>query len=344
MAMMAGRYSRQELFAGIGVEGQAKLNRSRALLVGCGALGSVIAEILVRAGIGSLAIADRDYLEESNLQRQSLFTERDWREGLPKAVAAVRHLREINGSVDLTDHVSDVDSANIEQLLVDRDFILDGTDNFETRYLLNDASWKCNVPWIYGACVGSYGLCFAFVPGRTPCLRCLLGKMPPPGCSPTCDTAGVIGSIVHLVAAFEAAEALKIATGNMDRLNSRLLTFDMWENRIAGLELAQLPPEPQCPTCALHRYEHLSGGLNARLQILCGSNAVQLRPGQPGTVDFAALAKRLSSQARVTYNDFLLKAAIDELEIALFKDGRAILRGVRDLEKAKQLYARYIGT
>jgi len=342
--MTENRYSRQILFSGIGSEGQARLGRSRVLLVGCGALGSVLAEIMVRAGIGSLALADRDYVDESNLQRQSLFTEQDWKAGLPKAVAAARHLRDINSAVELEDHVVDVTPDTIEPLLDKRDLILDGTDNFEARYLINDASLKFRIPWVYGACVGAYGLCYAFVPGRTPCLRCVLEKMPPPGSSPTCDTVGVIGPIVHLVAAFETAEALKILAGRLDRLNPRMITADLWENRVAPFDLSAVRPDPDCPACGRGNYEFIAGAHRARVQTLCGSNAVQFWRADAGEVPLESIARRLHALGPVTENEYLLRAQVDEIEIAMFRDGRTIVRGVRDMEEAKRAYARFIGS
>jgi adenylyltransferase/sulfurtransferase len=313
------------------------------LLVGCGALGSVVAEILVRAGIGRLTIADRDYVDESNLQRQSLFTEADSRDALPKAVAAVRHLREINSSVELVERVADVNAGSVEALVRNEHIILDGTDNFEARFLLNDASLQWNIPWIYGACVGSYGICLAFVPGHTPCLRCVLEQLPPPGSSPTCDTVGVIGPIVHLVAGLQSAEALKILTGNLNQLNQKLVTFDVWENRIGALDLARLERNGECPACGQRNLEFLEGAREARAQSLCGRDAVQIRRSATQPVDFRAIAERLTSLGAVRYNDFLLRAQVGEFEIALFRDGRGIVRGTHDLDEAQRIYAKYIG-
>lgn len=337
------RYSRQILFPGIGAEGQAKLRQGHVLLVGCGALGSILAEILVRAGVGKLRLADRDYVDETNLQRQALFTEQDCLSGLPKAVAAARHLREINSQVEVETFVADVDSRNIGLLLQPAGLILDGTDNFETRYLLNDASLKYGIPWVYGACVGAYGLCAAFLPGEPPCLRCLLREMPPAGSSPTCDTSGVLGPIVHAVAAMEAAEALKILTGNTRHLSRKLTTIDLWENRVVSVDLSGLQPDPECPACGTHRFEFLSGTRQSRTESLCGSGAVQIRCREPLSIPFEELARRLEPQARVVYNEYLLKAQWDEIEIAQFRDGRAIVRGVHDVDEARRLYAKLIG-
>jgi len=337
------RYSRQVLFQPIGREGQEKLGRARVLLVGCGALGSVLAEILVRAGIGRLTLADRDYVDESNLQRQSLYTEADAREGLPKAVAAVRHLREINSAVEIVERIADVNAQSVASLVQEQDLILDGTDNFETRYLLNDASLKWNIPWIYGACVGSYGLCLAFLPGLTACLRCVLQQLPPPGSSPTCDTSGVVGPIVHLVAALQAAEALKILTGNLRQVNRKVVTVDVWENRVSTMDLSQLNRDGGSPACGQGRFEFLEGVHEAQTQALCGRNAVQIWRSSPRPVDFKPIAERLARLGPVQYNEFLLRAHVDNLEIALFRDGRGIIRGTQNSDEAQRIYAKYIG-
>ena len=340
---MTQRYSRQVLFPPIGAAGQEKLGRSRVLLVGCGALGSVVAEILARAGVGGLTLADRDYIDESNLQRQSLYTEDDCRQGLPKAVAAARHLAEINSEVALDPKVVDVNSRSMESLIPGHDLIIDGTDNFETRYLLNDASIKWNLPWIYGACVGSYGLCLAFVPGLTPCLRCVLEQLPAPGSSPTCDTGGVIGPIVHLVASLETAEAMKILTGNLEYLNRRIVTVDLWQNVIATLDLSQVERDAQCPACGQGKFEFLEGKFEGRGQFLCGRNAVQIWRESANELDLRSIAQRLSKTGTVRCNEFLLNAQVDGFEIALFRDGRGIVRGTEDLDEARRVYAKFVG-
>lgn len=342
--MPESRYSRQIIFPGIGSEGQAALRRSRVLLVGCGALGSVIAEILVRAGVGALTVADRDYVDETNLQRQSLFTEEDCRQSLPKAVAAARRLRAINSEVEIAEHVVDVDPETIEPLVRPADLILDGTDNFETRYLLNDAALAWEKPYIYGGCIGAYGLSIAIIPGLTPCLRCILEQMPPPGSSPTCDTAGVIGPIVHLVAALEAAEALKVLTGNLEKVNRKLVSVDLWENRMLALDLAGMGANPDCPACGRRRFEFLEGEQRTRTHSLCGRNAFQVRPAGSASLDLAAIARRLALQGKVSVNEFLLRADLGAFEIALFRDGRAIIRGTSDADEAKRVYAKFIGT
>jgi adenylyltransferase/sulfurtransferase len=337
------RYSRQVLFAPIGARGQEALGRSRVLLVGCGALGSVLAEILVRAGVGRLTLADRDYVDESNLQRQSLYTEEDASEAQPKAAAAARRLRAVNSRVALDARVADVGPANIEALAAGQDLILDGTDNFETRYLLNDASLRWGVPWVYGACVGGYGLAAAFVPGRTSCLRCVLRELPAPGSSPTCDTAGVIGPIVHLVAGLQAAEALKLLTGNRTSLSGRLVTVDVWENRVRALDISRNARDPRCPACGLGRFEFLSAGHERQARLLCGRNAVQVPSGSPLPVDLAAIAERLRRLGAVRCNEHLLTARVDAFEIALFRDGRSIVRGTDDPAEARRVHAKLIG-
>lgn len=340
---LSERYSRQALFRGIGWQGQERIRNSRVLLVGCGALGSVIAEILVRAGVGSITIADRDYVDESNLQRQSLFTEEDWREGIPKAIAAARHLGAINSTVQIQAAVMDVRAGTIGDLVSGRHVILDGTDNFETRYLLNDASLRWDIPWVYGACVGAYGISVAFVPHRTPCLRCLLELMPPPGSSPTCDTAGVIGPIVHLVAAMESTEALKLLTGQMDQLNRSMVSMDLWDNRYASLDISVRGRNPECPACGRGELEFLEGRMEGRAELMCGRNAVQISRSVPRPVDFAPVVKRLAPQGAVTQNAYLLKACVGGYEVALFRDGRAIIRGAKDIEEARGVYSKWIG-
>ncbi len=340
---MSERYSRQALFRGIGRQGQERIRNGRVLLVGCGALGSVIAEILVRAGVGSITIADRDYVDETNLQRQSLFTEEDWREGIPKAIAAERRLGAINSAVQIQAVVTDVRAGTIEDLVSGRHVILDGTDNFETRYLLNDASLRWDIPWVYGACVGAYGMCVSFVPHRTPCLRCLLELIPPPGSSPTCDTAGVIGPIVHLIAAMESAEALKLLTGQLDQLSRSIVSMDLWDNRYAALDLSGRDRNPDCPACGRGDLEFLEGRMEGRAEVMCGRNAVQISRSVPRPVDFAPIAERLASQGFVTHNAHLLRAAVGGLEVALFRDGRAIIRGARDIEEARGVYSKLIG-
>ncbi len=339
------RYSRQILFDGIGVEGQRRLRSARAVLVGCGAIGSVQADVLVRAGVGALRICDRDFVERDNLQRQMLFDEEDATADLPKAEAAARRLRRINSDVCIEAVACDVNHANIEQLADGFDLLLDGTDNFETRFLLNDLSVKTNRPWVYGAVVGSGGLSMAVAPGRTPCLRCLFPEAPPPDVSPTCDTAGVIAPAVHLVGALQAMEALKILTGRTDHLHGRLVEVDLWTGRFAAIDVSRAK-QKDCPCCGRRSFPFLSGERASSTTTLCGRNAVQVRPaGAAGTLDFDRIAERLAAVASgpLTQNPFLLRATIEGREIVLFRDGRAIIRGTEDEREARSFYAKYVG-
>jgi len=334
------RYSRQELFAGIGPEGQARLRRAGAVVVGCGALGSSLAETLVRAGIGRLSVVDRDFVEPSNLQRQSLFDEQDAAEALPKAVAAERRLRRLNGEVSVRGVVADLASDNADALVARHDLVLDGTDNFETRYLLNDACIRARIPWVYGACVGSYGLALAVRPGLTPCLRCLLGERPAPGSQPTCDTVGVVAPIVQVIAGVQAAEALKLLAGRSESLLPGLVSVDLWAGSFDVLDLRGRAPS--CPACTEGRFEALDQPAPA--VSLCGRDAVQIRPTSGVTVDLRALAARLSGSGAVRSNDHLVRFACDGAELVVFPDGRALVKGVADPTRARSLYARYVGS
>jgi molybdopterin/thiamine biosynthesis adenylyltransferase len=335
------RYSRQILFEGIGEAGQRRLGSSRVLVVGCGALGSAQAESLVRAGVGSVRIADRDFVEESNLQRQTLFTEADARERLPKAIAARRRLAEINSGVEVEAEVCDVSQSNVERLISACDVVLDATDNFATRYLINDACVKREVSWIYGAAVGSYGVTMTIRPRITPCLRCLFPDAPAAGSAPTCDTAGVIMPIISVVAAVQVSEALKLLTGQTERLHGSLMQFDVWQNDWRRLTLGS--PAPECPTCALNRFETLDAEAGDLLTVLCGRNAVQVRPRRATEVDLAALAERLKSSGEVKANEYLLRLRAGAYELTIFRDSRAIIQGTDDTSLARTLYARFVG-
>lgn len=342
--MTVERYSRQILFSGIGRAGQERLRESRAVVIGCGALGAMQAEMLARAGVGWLRLVDRDFVEESNLHRQVMFEERDAFERLPKAIAAAARVERINSEIEVDARVKDVNYANVEDLIGDAAVVLDGTDNFETRYLLNDAAVKLNKIWVYGAAVGSYGVQMTVLPRVTPCLRCVFPDAPAPGTMPTCDTAGVILPIIAAVAAYQVAEALKVLTGQTDKLHGRLLQFDVWENRTAQLHLGR--PAPNCPTCAEGRYEFLSARGGQLAVSLCGRNAVQVAPAPspaPVALDFAALAARLSRSGEVSYNRYLLKFAAEGCEMTVFPDARSIIKGTADPALARSLYAKYIG-
>jgi len=338
------RYSRQVLFQGIGASGQDRIRRSSVLVVGGGALGSMAAETLVRAGVMRLRLVDRDYVDESNLQRQSLYDERDLAEGLPKAVAAQRKLERINGDVEIEGRVEDVHAGNVIALFEGMDLVLDGTDNFETRYLLNDASVKTGVPWIYAACVGSYGMSFVVRPGVTACLRCLLEEEPPPGTSPTCDTAGVIAPAVHAVSAFQLAEALKILSGRTESLTGAVLSLDVWQGRADSFRPGG--KREDCPACGLGRLDYLAGASESQTVTLCGRNAVQLRPGRAAALALDEVAARLRESGEasdVVVNSYLLRGKLAGCELVLFADGRAIVQGTQDPAEARSLYARYVG-
>src|SRR5258705_4521478 len=338
---MIDRYSRQILFSGIGKEAQRQLLQSRALIIGCGALGSAHAESLARAGVGKLRIVDRDFVEASNLQRQTMFTERDADERIPKAVAAANHVREINGDIEVDSKIADVNHSNIEHLIDDCDVVLDGTDNFATRYLINDACVKHEINWIYGAAVGSYGVTMTIRPHQTACLRCVFEEAPPAASAPTCDTAGVIMPIINIVAAVQVSEALKIMTGRQDELHGALMQFDVWRNEWRKIHPGA--PSPTCMTCALGHYETLAPTSQDFAAVLCGRNAVQISPTQATAINFSSLADRLRSVGEVNFNKYLLRFRTGEFELTVFQDARSIIRGTDNISTARSLYAKYIG-
>lgn len=333
------RYSRQELFAGLGREGQGRIRAARVLVVGCGALGSTLAETMARAGVGALDVVDRDYVEETNLQRQSLFDEEDAACGLPKAVAAEARLRRINSGVRVRGIVADVTAGNVAGLLAEADLLLDGTDNFETRFLLNDACLRARKPWVYGACVAAHGLALAIRPGRSPCLRCVLGGPPDPASLATCDTAGVIAPIAQVIAGIQAGEALKLLAGREEALLPGLVSVDLWAGSFDVLDLRGRAPS--CPACARGEFE--AAGALAPAVVLCGRDAVQIRPAAPAALDLGALAARLEAVGDVLFNEHLVRFRSPEGELVVFRDGRAIVKGARDAAAARGLYARYVG-
>ena len=334
------KYSRQILFAGIGEKGQKRLMSASAVIVGCGAIGAATANLLVRAGIGRLRIVDRDFVEPSNLQRQTLFDECDAREALPKAVAAERKLRAVNSGVAVEGIVADLAPKNVEELLLGFDLILDGTDNFETRFLINDVAVKNHRPWIYAAAVGSYGLTMAIRPGRTPCLACLLeSDSPSQGLEETCDTIGVLGPIVNLIASLEVAEAMKLLTGCEEALHGRLISCDVWSGHFQSVRVAR---NPGCRACARREFVYLQGAAQPHIT-MCGRDSVQIHE-RNRVLDLGALRTRLApSVADVRHNEFLLCFRVPPYEMTVFADGRAILKGTRDPAVARTLYARYIG-
>ncbi len=338
---MIDRYSRQVLFNGIGTEGQRRLGESRALIIGCGALGSAQAESLARAGVGRLRIADRDFVEFSNLQRQTMFTESDARERLPKAIAAANHIGEINSEDEVEPEIVDVNHSNIERLIQDCDVVLDGTDNFATRYLINDACVKHKVNWIYGAAVGSYGVTMTIRPDVTPCLRCVFPEPPPAASAPTCDTAGVIMPIISVVSAMQVTEALKLLTAQRPDLHQSLMQFDVWRNEWRRVRLSEKAPD--CPTCALRRFDSLDAEQSEAAAVLCGRHAVQISPAQPARVDLVALSQKLQSSGEVKANNYLVRFRTGDFELTVFQDARSIIRGTDNVATARSLYAKYIG-
>jgi molybdopterin/thiamine biosynthesis adenylyltransferase len=332
------RYSRQIRFAALGEDGQQRIRAASVAIVGCGALGSIQAEAMARAGVGRLRLIDRDFVELSNLQRQFLFDESDAREGMPKAAAAASHLAGINSEVKLEPVIADLTPVNTAELLGDVDLILDGTDNFETRYLINDAAVNRGVPWIYGAAVGSYGLKLAIVPGRTACFRCVYPD-PPDGAQPTCETAGVLAAVTAAIAALQVGDALKILATGADSVAARLTTMDVWSGEIRQLD----PPsrDPRCPCCVDRRFTYLDPSRRIPTS-LCGRNAVQVHERRR-PIDLNALAAQLSPVGMVRANAFAVRVVLDVYEMTVFADGRAIIKGTSDFGIARKLYAQYVG-
>lgn len=337
------RYRRQVRFAPLGEQGQRRLLASRVLVCGCGALGSVSADLLVRAGVGLVRIVDRDFLESDNLHRQVLFDESDVAEELPKAVAAARRLGKINSGVTVEPVVADVSASTIRGLADDVDLIVDGTDNFETRYLLNDYAVAVGKPWVFGGCVGAEGQALAILPGETPCLSCLMPEPPPTEAQPTCETAGVIGPVVSVIAALQSVEALKILSGNRDAVNRRLAIVDLWGNQMRTIGVSRLTSEAACRTCGERDFPWLEGRRGASAVSLCGRNAVQLAPSAPGRVSLQELAAKLRDMGRVSVNEFLLRLEVGKYRLTVFADGRTIVGGTSDPAEAKVVHARYVG-
>jgi molybdopterin-synthase adenylyltransferase len=331
------RYSRQVLFRPIGKSGQRKLAAARVAIVGCGALGTNQAAALVRAGVGELLVIDRDFVEESNLQRQSLFDERDAAESLPKAVAAETRLKQANSHVKVRGIVADLNADNASDTLSGIDLLLDGTDNFETRYLLNDLSLRNGFPWIYGAAVGSYGITMTFVPGRGPCLACIFPE-PPSGVQPTCDTEGILSATASAVASIQVTEALKILAGDLNALHAKLISFDLWENRFQALDPGGAARG--CRACQSGDFAYLNGYGTAPIR-LCGRNSIQIHE-RNCPLDFAELERKLSLHGVVRFNNFVLKFSMPPYEMTIFQDGRAIVKGTEDIAIARELYARYV--
>lgn len=342
------RYRRQAAFAAIGKEGQRKLGASRVVVVGVGALGSVIAERLVRAGIGHIRLIDRDWVEWDNLPRQTLFIESDARNRVPKAIAAAEHLRAINSSISIDPVVSDLIPSNASELLSGFDLLLDGTDNFETRFLINDASLEFHVPWIHGGCIGATGQAMVCIPDETACFRCLMPEPMPADQQATCDSAGVVGPAITMVGGWQAMEAIKLLSGNAAATCRKLVTFDFWENEIRFIKLDPHRTGDGCPSCFQGKREFLRGDRFTNTQILCGRNAVQLQNPTNQSVDLKQLAKRLANLGTVNANPFLLRFERTEGEpvpflITVFRDGRGIVSGTEDPIVARRLFATWIG-
>ncbi len=338
------RYQRQYLFKPLGEEGQRKLCASRVAVIGCGALGSVIVNTLARAGVGFLRIIDRDFIEINNLHRQVLFDEIDIAKNLPKAVAAAEKIKQINSQITVEPLVCDVNFSNIEGFIRDVDLVMDGTDNFETRYLINDACVKLNKPWIYGACVGSQGLTMTIIPGETSCLRCVFETAPPPELSPTCDTAGIIAPAASVIASLQCTEAIKLLSGKKKDLAKSLFSFDVWNRETRSFRLENFKERTDCPCCKRHEFNFLSGKTTSRSSVLCGRNAVQIsRDHANGKVEFEELSQRLEKVGKVSFNTYILQAEIDQYQFTLFSDGRTIIKGTNDIAQAKSIYSKYIG-
>jgi molybdopterin/thiamine biosynthesis adenylyltransferase len=333
------RYSRQVLFPGIGAEGQRRLLGSRVPIVGCGATGSAVAALLARAGVGHLIILDRDYVEPSNLQRQSLFDEADAAESLPKAVAAQRRIAAFNSEIEVRGVVADLRPENIGELLAGAQLVLDATDNFETRYLVNDYCVKHSLPWIYAAAVSSYGVTMNILPGETACLSCIFPAAPQ-GTVETCDTSGILNSVVNQVASIEATEAIKFLVGARDKMRRTLLSFDAWTNEHS--EIAAAKARADCATCGARKFPYLSGEGRPHIT-LCGRNSVQIHERRR-PIDFGEMNARLAPHGTVKHNQFVLKFWHDPYEMTLFPDGRAIIKGTTDIAVARSLYARYVGS
>jgi adenylyltransferase/sulfurtransferase len=336
--LTSDRYSRQTRFLPFGPEGQERLGRATAVIVGCGALGTVQAALLARAGVGTLRLIDRDYVEESNLQRQLLYTEQDASDAMPKAEAARRHLLEANSTIRIEAHVSDLNPEAAEDLLGGADAILDATDNFETRMLINDYAVRESIPWIYGAAVRSYGIAMPMLPGDSACFRCIYPE-PPSGAQPTCETAGVLGPVTNLIGSIQAMEALKILAGRAASVRRKIFTADLWNGPVRETNMP--PRDPECPACGRREFAWLEGRRRAPVS-LCGRNAVQIH-SRSRPVNLPELAARLRAVGDVRVNEFALRFQDGGFDVTIFADGRAIVKGTVDIGVARGVYARYVG-
>jgi molybdopterin/thiamine biosynthesis adenylyltransferase len=339
------RYSRQMRFAGIGLDGQRQIRAARVLLCGCGALGTVLADTLVRAGVGFLRIVDRDFVDLSNLQRQVLFDEQDVADHLPKAIVAATKLARINSQVVLEPHVADIDWRNIRDYARDVDLILDGTDNFEIRFLINDVSLETGTPWVYAGCVGCHGQTMAIFPGESACLRCVIEAPPGPGETETCDTAGVLAPAIHMITALQATTALKILAGRRDLVAPQMTIVDVWEGTLRQMNLAKVRERSECPACVHGRRDWLHGSHVSQSTVLCGRNSVQISPAFPANLSLEDLARKLETSGSVSRNPFLVRLTLTDppCELTIFRDGRAIIQGTDNVSAARGLYARFVG-
>ncbi|MFK4416022.1 MULTISPECIES: thiazole biosynthesis adenylyltransferase ThiF [Bacillus] len=339
---MNNRYSRQELFSPIGEEGQRKIREKHVLIIGAGALGSANAEMFVRAGVGTVTIVDRDYVDWSNLQRQQLYAESDVENNLPKAVAAKKRLAEINSEVRVEALVQDVTAEELEELVTKVDVIIDATDNFETRFIVNDIAQKYSIPWIYGACVGSYGLSYTILPSKTPCLSCLLQSIPLGGA--TCDTAGIISPAVSLVVSHQVTEALKLLVEDYESIRDGLVSFDVWKNEYSCMNVQKLRKH-NCPSCGENAiYPYLNKENTSKTAVLCGRNTVQIRPPHKEEMDFERYKELLKDRVNdLNVNPYLLSFSVEEKRLVAFKDGRVLVHGTKDISEAKTIYHRYFG-
>ncbi|WP_341299463.1 thiazole biosynthesis adenylyltransferase ThiF [Lysinibacillus sp. FSL H8-0500] len=338
---MENRYSRQQLFRPIGENGQQALGQKHVLIVGVGALGSASAEALVRSGIGKLTIIDRDYVEWSNLQRQQLYTEQDAQDKMPKVIAAKKRLQQINTEVAIHAAIMDASAASLEPLLADVDVMVDATDNFDVRFLMNDLAQKYDIPWVYGSCVSSYGATYTIIPGQTPCLHCLLKVMPRTGM--TCDTVGIISPAVQIVAAYQVAEVLKLAVGDKKALRKSYLTFDVWQNQHYEINVDTMQQD-DCPSCGQNpTYPYLSYDNQTKLAVLCGRDAVQIRPAKPIYYQLEQLATKLRPYGEIQLNPYLLACQATDYRIVIFQDGRVVIHGIQDIQQAKSIYYRLLG-
>jgi len=335
---MTDRYSRQIIFAEIGEEGQERLGKSNVVIIGCGALGTVIATSLVRAGVGKVKIVDRDFIEYHNLQRQVIFDEDDIKAQLPKAIAAERHLKKVNSSIEVEGIVADVNYANIERLVTGADLILDGLDNLETRLLINDVSLKLKIPWVYGGAISSSGMTMNIILDETPCFRCIQPGSTGHGIALTCDTAGVIAPAPFIIASLQVVEAMKILVGSGE-INKDLIIIDVWRGQFDRLKVSR---QPDCPSCQ-GKYEFLEAKYGTRATSLCGQNSVQILNPEAREISFERLAKQLENLGTVSYSEFMLRFRVNDHEMIIFPDGRAIIRNTTDESLARGLYAKYIG-